>query len=198
MIEGVVPIPWDGLIPLNLNPLLSICQSFYAYSAVNSSDNFYRSSELAALAKQVLPESCHTRFSRDIAKAFSQYTSEKSRLSSKSKPIQNVRFNSNDPLSLLLVNWRESLFDGAGSPETYGFIDDDWIPGWDTWLAIVSLNGKPNEHALLCWVPSELCREVDSAINLDAARCMSWLAYDHTNKPYLVGWGQRWKPSILP
>ena len=195
MLKNIMPISWERLIPPNLTPLLEICRRYYAFSRTNRDDVLYRSNELSALAKQVLPESCHTPFTQNTAIAFSQYIAEKARLSSKCEPAPHVRFYFGDPLSLLLVNWRDSLFDGAGSPDTYGFIDDDWIPGWDTWLAIVSLEGKPNEHALLCWVPPELCREVDSAVAVDAAQCMSWLAHDRSsNKPILVGWGKRWSP----
>ena len=188
-------ISWEQLTPSNLIPLLELCQKYHAVSQSHAQNFLYRSSELAALAKEILPDSCHTRFTQSTAAAFSQYNAEKARLSSECEPPRHISFFYGDPLSLLLVNWRDSLFDGAGSPETYGFIDDDWIPGWDTWLAIVSLEDKTHTHALLCWVPPELCREVDSAISLDAASCMSWLAFNDSANPILVGWGRRWVPS---
>jgi hypothetical protein len=174
---------------------LEICQKYYAFARRGVHDVLYRSNELAFFAQRILPESCHTPFTANTARAFSQYVAEKVRLSKDCEPTRHVQFCSCDPMTLLLVNWRDSLFDGAASPLTYGFIDDNWIPGWDTWLAIVSLEGKPNDHALLCWVPVELCREVDSAITVDAARSLSWLAFDHAIKPFLVGWGKRWTPS---
>jgi hypothetical protein len=131
-----------------------------------------------------------------MAEAFSHYLATKAAILQAQAVKKEVRTNVSDPLSLLLVNWQSSLFDGVCSPETYGYLDEDCIPGWDTWLAIVELEKQQDGHALLCWVPPELCREVDSAIAVDAAQCMSWLAFDqHSKTPFVVGWGQRWVPS---
>jgi hypothetical protein len=130
-----------------------------------------------------------------MVEAFSYYLATKAALLQE-QPAKEARTNLFDPLSLLLVNWQSSLFDGACTPETHGYIDADCIPGWDTWVAIVELERQQDGQALLCWIPPELCRGVDSAIALDAASCMSWLTFDrHSKKPLILGWGQRWEPS---
>jgi hypothetical protein len=42
-------------------------------------------------------------------------------------------------------------------------------------------------------IPPELCRNVDSAVSIDAAQCMSWLAFEPgVDTPKLIGWGRRW------
>jgi hypothetical protein len=197
-----MPIEWGRLTPFTLVPLLEVCQtyctfsrkSFYADLVARS----YRSDALAESAQHVLPQSCHTPISAAIA-AFSQYLETKVGILREHQAAGEVRINVQDPLSLLLVKWQDSLFDGVCSPETYGYIDQDCIPGWDTWLAIVSLKQELDGHALLCWVPPELCRDVDSAIAVDAASCMSWLAFDRDSlQPFIIGWGQRWTSSESP
>ncbi|MGF1579782.1 MAG: hypothetical protein ACFCD0_10500 [Gemmataceae bacterium] len=159
----------------------------------------YRSGVLNEAAQQVFPQSCHTPFSTGMAEAFSQYLCKRITLVSERELLKEVRVNVGDPLALLLVNWRLSLFDGACSPETYDYLDHDCMPGWDTWLGIVKLDQEEDAAALLCWIPSELCREVDSAIAVDAAACMSWLSFDlHYGHPQIVGWGQRWPRFSSP
>jgi hypothetical protein len=90
---------------------------------------------------------------------------------------------------LLVVNWRESLFDGACSPITHGFLDDDCMPGWDTWVRIVSLDESQIAHGLVCWIPTELVPAVNDAILIDAAQCMSWLQQDANGMLIAAGWG---------
>jgi len=198
--EYTMAIAWQRLMIPTLLPLVKDCQQYCGFVRSNNCADLsavsYRSDALAESAHRVLPQSCHTPFSADVAEAFSQYLARKAKVLQDHKVEKGLRGSMWDPLSLLLVNWRNSLFDGACTPETYDYIDKDCIPGWDTWLAIVTLEQEQDGHALLCWVPPELCREVDSAIALDAASCMSWLAFDrHSNKPFVVGWGQRWAPS---
>jgi hypothetical protein len=194
--NDTIPISWRDLTIPTLLPQIGICQQYCAlvrgHNCKDLSADSYRSVALAEVAQRVLPQSCHTPFSADMTETFSRYVERKALLLRENKWTKDISIVIG-PLSLLLLNWRDSLFDGACTPETYGYIDDDCIPGWDTWVTIVSL--EKQQHALLCWVPADLCREVDSAIALDAANCMSWLTFDrHSNKPFLVGWGKRWEP----
>jgi hypothetical protein len=198
-----MPIAWGRLTSSTLVPLLEVCQTYCTFSRKNVYADVvafsYRSEALAESAQRVLPQSCHTPISATIAAAFSQYLATKVGILREHQAAGEVRINVGDPLSLLLVKWQDSLFDGVCSPETYGYIDQNCIPGWDTWLAIVSLKQEQDGQALLCWVPPELCRDVDSAIAVDAASCMSWLAFDRNSlQPFLVGWGQRWALSERP
>lgn len=192
--DSVTLIAWDRLTIPDLIPAVQVCQRYCASLGAGTAPLF-RSDALASSARRVLPDSCHTPFSAGMVEAFSEYRTKKVALLH-DQALREVRTNLFDPLSLLLVNWRSSLFDGACTPETQGYIDADCIPGWDTWVAMVELERQQDGHGLLCWVPPQLCREVDSAIALDAASCMSWLTFDqHSQKPLIVGWGQRWGPS---
>ena len=198
--DDTMPITWDRLAPSVLAPLLEACQTYCAFSRNKKpctalTADSYRSDAFGELAQRVLPQSCHTPFSSGMAEAFSGLLGQKVMILRDQEAASRVRVNVGYPLSLLLVRWRDSMFDGACAPETYGYINEDGIPGWDTWVAIVSLAREQEGYALLCWVPPELCRDVDSAIALDAAASMSWLAFDRHCRPLIVGWGRRWEPA---
>jgi hypothetical protein len=132
----------------------------------------FRSEALAPFAAAVFPESCHTPFSLELLQQFQRFAAERERLT------RNVTLNAvgefNRDRALLIVNWHSSLFDGAVVPETRGFINEDYIPGWDTWLAIVGIRTDYSAHALLCWIPESLADRVDSAIRIDPASCLAW------------------------
>jgi hypothetical protein len=203
LFEPIMPIKWDRITAPTLVPLLEVCQTYCALSRNNACADVtaasYRSDALAESTQRVLPQSCHTPFSAGMAEAFCQYLAKKVAIIREHKVARKVETCVLDPLSLLLVRWRDSLFDGACTPLTHGYIDEDGIPGWDTWVAIVSLEREQDGHAMLCWVPPELCREVDSAVAIDAASSMSWLAFDrHSMRPFIVGWGQPWIPCERP
>jgi len=192
--DSVTLITWDQMTIPNLIPAVQVCQRYCAILGVDATPLF-RSDALAQPARRVLPDSCHTPFSAGMVEAFSEYLSKKATILQDQVTIE-TRTNLFAPLSLLLVRWRDSLFDGACTPETDGYIDTDCIPGWDTWVTIVELERQQDGHGLLCWVPPQLCREVDDAIAIDAASCMSWLTFDqNSKKPLILGWGQRWGAS---
>jgi len=156
---------------------LAICMSWCGdrcaiLDSTTDLSHSFRSDSLATLAAAVFPESCHTPYSPDLTYRFARFTAERERL---------VGSNSIDPVSeynrqrsLLLVNWQSSLFDGAVVPETRGFIDDDYIPAWDTWLSIVRIETDYGTHGLLCWIPESLADNVDMAIRVDPASCLTW------------------------
>jgi hypothetical protein len=95
--------------------------------------------------------------------------------------------------SLLVTDWRRSLFDGVLSIETLGFFDEDGMPPWDTWLALLKVEESLGKHCLLSWVPSEVSDLVDMAIPIDAAMCLSWLCFGQADKLWLNGWGKHWE-----
>lgn len=186
-----MPIEWQELTPTVLLPYLEIVQVY----CNESCDPTFRSGRLAESARRVLPQSCHTRYSPEVALAFDQFNHTRLEWLKEGGFLDNVSIKSVE-VPLLVVNWSESLFDGACSPLTHGFIDNDCIPGWDTWVCLISLEDKSG-HALVCWIPPELFQAVDDAITVDAARCMSWLTFDqHSKKPLILGWGKRWGPLV--
>lgn len=176
----------DALVPLVQN-----CQRYCASSA-RANSPLYRSAALSEAARLVFPKSCHTRYSEEISIRFAEF--EQIRLNLVDHESGHAdRLNLHDPLSFLVVNWGLSLFDGVCVPETNGYLDSDCMPGWDTWITIIRLGTDREEHGLLCWIPPELCRNVDSAVSIDAAQCMSWLAFEPgVDTPKLIGWGRRW------
>lgn len=156
----------------------------------------YRSNFISNAAAEVFPQSCETHFSEDVYSKFNKLTSIRNAISVDSSPVKDIRFNATDPLSLLVFDWRASLCDGAAIHETYGFLNDDWFPGWDTWLRIITFKDGRDCY-LLSWVPPEVCREVNVSIGLDAAKCMSWLTFNsNSREPVLLGWGKRWQCTL--
>jgi hypothetical protein len=139
-----IPIPLEQLTIPALLPAVKLCIQYCTSERAEAAPSF-RSDALSGVARRVFPQSCHTPFSPEMAMAFSDYLTAKLRLVRPQVPF-NIRTNLFDPLSLLLVNWRSSLFDGVCTPETYGYIDKDCIPGWDTWVTIVELTGQQDGH----------------------------------------------------
>lgn len=169
-----------------------LIQTAAAYLATNSKgigSTGARSVELAGFAKNIFPESCGTTFSSETVQHFDDFIDRRSELAVNPSSVGEIKWDTANP-NLLVVNWKDSLFDGACSPITNGFLDDDCMPGWDTWLAIVSLDDKSETVGLLCWIPCELESAVDSAISIDAASCMSWVSENSGGEFFLHGWGQ--------
>ena len=166
------------------------CQLFCDLKPCGPTSTLFRSSQLAEAANRVFPDSCHSKYSKEMALAFDEFYVKRSTLLKERNVPQSALGTSNPSMQLLVVNWDQSLFDGACSPITQGFINDDCLPGWDTWIALVSLGDERLVHGLLCWVPPELVRRVDDAIRVDAAQCMSWLKKEAEQTFALVGWGK--------
>jgi hypothetical protein len=186
-----MPIEWKELTPTVLRPYLTIVQVYCKATC----DPIFRSERLAELARRVLPNSCHTQYSPEVALAFDHFNHKRLEWLTEASFLNNVSGVSIE-VPLLVVNWSDSLFDGACSPLTHGYIDNKCIPGWDTWVCLITLEDN-SRHALVCWISPELFQAVDDAILVDAARCMSWLTFDqHSKKPLILGWGKRWEPLV--
>ena len=178
----------DQLSLTTLEPYLSVVK---AYCRLLNRTEFtprrFRSHKLEADACLAFPESCHSLFSRAMLQHLDEMHTKRKLNASDQASHSPAMID--DCGRLLLVNWRESLFDGACSPITHGFLDDDCMPGWDTWVRVVSLDESRLAHALVCWIPSELVPAVNDAILIDAAQCMSWLRDDGKGMLISAGWG---------
>lgn len=158
----------------------------------------FRSQQLRKAANDVFPYSCHTLFSESLVTEFERFLRERS----KSIPDANkmsseeVRQELQRRQSLLLTDWSASLFDGALTPETNGFIDDNGMPPWDTWICLLQATDSKGIACLLSWIPSWLAEKVDLAVRADAANSLSWLVVREDGKLQLHGWGKGWEESI--
>lgn len=152
-----------------------------------------RSQQLESLAKRVFPDSCHTTFSNELEMQFERFLRKRETLSqSKHLPAETVVDELKRGRSLLLTDWEASLFDGALTPDTDGFMDDDAMPPWDTWCALVKTKESVGEVCLLSWVPCWMSDKIDVAIQIDAAESLSWVKIFGEAKPEVTGWGMKW------
>ncbi|MBX3435037.1 MAG: hypothetical protein KF847_17100 [Pirellulales bacterium] len=151
----------------------------------------FRSADLESYAQQTFPESCHTQFSESVELAFKGFVNARRKLVGGELPSDElVTAELSRPKSILVVDWEGSLFDGAVTPETEGFIDDDCMPGWDSWLTLADVPTSHGKKCLICWVPEELAEKVNFGVSVDAASCMSWLKVNQNGGMSLVGWGR--------
>lgn len=89
-----------------------------------------------------------------------------------------------NPLSggrLLAFTPDGTLSDGAANFNTDGFLDDDNIPPWDTWIWYVTNDPVGNlewwrgcDSYLLSWVPDSLIEVVASGIWVNPEECVRW------------------------
>lgn len=90
------------------------------------------------------------------------------------------------------TDWNKSLFDGALTPETRGFIDEDGMPPWDCWLGIRPVANSVTGSCLVSWVPQWLSDEVDFGIRVDAAECLAWAELVMDDHIAVKQWGASW------
>lgn len=131
---------------------------------------------------------------KDLAEAlFADFVSLRSRLVvGRSADRNMVDSELTRNRALLLVNWAASINDPVAETLTNGYLDQFYLPPWDTWLALVPLANRGTETFLLCWVPpwAEL-RSIDDAIEADAMVRLAWASRRGTE--IVVGnWGERW------
>jgi hypothetical protein len=68
---------------------------------------------------------------------------------------------------------------GEGNPVSDGVIDAAFLPPWDTWFALLTLDPKiefSTLHLLLAWIPLELTHKVQRAIDVSASQALAWLS----------------------
>jgi hypothetical protein len=99
--------------------------------------------------------------------------------------------------ALLFFTPQSSLFDGAATPVTHGFLNTNYFPPWDTWLDLLEGMADEAEPILVSWVP-RWCRQfVDDGIAVDPARCLAWgMLVDGTIG--CRGWGKTWAEGRSP
>ncbi len=78
--------------------------------------------------------------------------------------------------ALLLTDWTSSLSDGASAVASRGFIDQDNIPPWDTWLALMDVRFAADtpKMVLVSWVPRWATELVGEAIEVNPEACLAW------------------------
>jgi hypothetical protein len=189
-------LPFSTLQSLAL-PCLNWCHEFLARAPKEEdTPTVFRSKPLQEAAHKVFPFSCHTPFSQSLVDEFDRFLRLRSQLNPPAHVTgEDVIRELRRPRSLLLTDWSSSLFDGALVPETRGFIDDDCMPPWDTWIALVHAPDSHGLASLLSWVPHWLAEEMDFAIQMDAASCLSWAVLQEDGILLVNGWGEGWKPA---
>ena len=177
-------------LPLELASCLGGCTE-YLDAIPDQAETVWRRPELQEVAKCVFPESCHTQFTPTVEQNFKLFLEQRHSITGAILIAQErVLHELHRDGAILATDWEASLFDGAVTPETDGFIDDDCMPPWDTWLALTELPGSYGKRCLLSWVPIWLTGQVDFGIQVDAASCMSWLSIDDLGTAHLLGWGK--------
>jgi len=93
--------------------------------------------------------------------------------------------------ALLLVNWAASISDPLADSVTSGYLDEFYLPPWDTWLALVPLCGSGSRRFLLSWVPPWARQfAIDEAIGADAMARLAWVSIG-ANEIVAGNWGER-------
>lgn len=188
LIDSANSEKFDQLSLTSLQPYLSVVKAYcWLRNHTANTARTFRSDELAVYARHAFPDSCHSQFSQEMLQQLDNIHAKRMRIVNDNRSILRELHDIDG--FLLLLNWGESLFDGCCSPATNGFLDDDCMPGWDTWVRVVSLDESKDTHGLVCWIPSELVPSVNEAIGIDAATCMSWLKHNHVGVLSVVGWG---------
>lgn len=185
------PLQYGGkqLNSTNLGSLVSAAESYYyRHSDFQCDAPQLRSERLKASAELVFPQSCHTQFSNEMYCSFDGFHQDRISHTDVDKGDQCIATSQETPPRLLMVDWQRSLFDGACTPMTNGFLNDDCMPGWDSWIGLVSLAEAEGGHGLLCWVPGKLVEGVNDALTIDAAECMSWVRESEAGIS-VIGWG---------
>ena len=155
----------------------------------------YRSASLKPAAKLAFPDSCHTKPSHDMFVRFNEFIAARVNNTLPSPDAASlVQAELHRPMALLVTDSAKSLFDGAVTPESQGFFDEDCIPPWDCWVDLIEVETSYGGWCLISWIPRSLSDRVDFSLAVDAAECMSWLR-SVDDKLEILGWGHRWHQS---
>lgn len=182
----------------NFRKLVTACLRFcYDRSAapIRHGDitGHFRNANLSMAARVVFPDSCHTVISDQLRIRFDAFVATRDAIAlHNAMSSEWLQFELSRPKAFLVTDFAKSLFDGAVTPETDGFIDDDCMPPWDCWIDLLEVTNSYGHTCLVSWIPEWLSEKVDFGILVDAAECMSWLRVDSNLNYSLVGWGKRW------
>ena len=151
----------------NVKPCLALCNEHLFHPP--SDDDWgscFRSKAFSHVAEDVLPESCHTEFTEATIHSFDRFREVRTSLLESDGRINSIDDTTTTseihrPRSLLLTDWSKSLFDGAVTPETNGFINEDCIAPWDTWIALVVVDNAYGPCCLLSWIPGWSLHQVE-------------------------------------
>jgi hypothetical protein len=135
-----------------------------------------RSDALSSFAKRLFPDRSGSPYRHDTQQAMTDL------ISSRSQNVEGkigVDFNReiHEPDCLLLFRWAHSLFDGAGTPASLGYVDDEYFSPWDTWLAVIP-GVEWGEDCLVAWVPPWARPLVQNAMWASPTECLSWGAWE--------------------
>ncbi|GGJ47519.1 hypothetical protein [Deinococcus roseus] len=93
---------------------------------------------------------------------------------------------------ILCVGEETDTYMGEGVPASKGFIDEIYMPPWDTWFAYLP-GEKASEGVLLAWIPERLVEQVQTALEAAATQPLMWLDELHN----LEEWGGREGQQVL-
>src|SRR5689334_7773824 len=127
LINSTDPVQQEPLTISALSPYISIIKNYC--SVKNCNINIYRSIDLREISQQAFPESCHSLYSETMLEYIEKLHSKRLLVCSEAGVHTNYEIVNYE--RFLIVNWRESLFDGACYPISNHYIDYDCMPGWD-------------------------------------------------------------------
>jgi hypothetical protein len=81
--------------------------------------------------------------------------------------------------------------DGVGEAETGGFLDDSFMPPWDTWVA--SVEEASRAGCLLSCIPGVFVERVQRVIDVNAYGALYWLVGSSISVTNLL---ESWQLSI--
>jgi hypothetical protein len=80
---------------------------------------------------------------------------------------------------ILCVFGNSDLYMGEGDLPSGGVIDEIYLPPWDSWFALITLDPAIEFNIpslLLAWIPAELVQAVQNAIEVAATEPLAWLS----------------------
>jgi len=84
---------------------------------------------------------------------------------------------------LICSSITEAIPDGGPTEESLGFIDDDELPPWDTWLCYLEDDTPDSQYRhsyLVSWVPPEFIDLTQAASEVHFLDCLRWADTENT------------------